>query len=109
MPEQTHTTQSFDAAAAGAIEFILHLYVAGSNPRSLRAIDRVSRLCRQHLGGRYQLEVVDIYQQPALAQERQVIAVPTLVRSLPSPRRHVVGEMADDARVLAAMGVAAAA
>jgi circadian clock protein KaiB len=97
------------ASGTGGADVVLHLYVAGTNPRSLRAVERVSRLCRDHLAGRYELEVIDIYEHPALAQERQVIAAPTLVRSLPAPLRHVVGDMADETRLLRAMGVSEAA
>jgi len=83
----------------------LRLYVAGSSGGSLRAVERVSRLCREHLPGRYVLEVVDLYQEPGAAEEGQVIAAPTLVRSLPPPLRRLVGDMADEGRVLLAIGV----
>jgi circadian clock protein KaiB len=86
-------------------EYILHLYVAGSTPRSVRAVERVSRLCREHLHGRYVLQVIDIYQDPMMAQEGQIVATPTLVRSLPEPLRHVVGDMADEERLLMAIAV----
>ena len=92
-------------AGGAACEFELVLYVAGTNPRSLRAVESVSRLCRQHLEGRYELRVVDIYQHPELAEEGQVIAAPTLVRSRPKPVRHVVGDMSDEAPLLRALGV----
>jgi circadian clock protein KaiB len=90
-------------------EIVLHLYVAGTNARSLRAVERVSRLCEAHLSGRYRLDVVDIYQDPGAAEREQVIAAPTLVRSLPTPRRYVVGDMADEGRLLATLGVEVAA
>lgn len=97
----------FERAAAemGETHFVLHLYVAGTNPRSLLAVERVTRLCEAHLAGRYELEVVDIYQHPALAEEDQVIAAPTLVRSLPAPLRRLVGDMSDEGQVLLAIGI----
>ena len=90
-------------------EFAFVLYVAGTNARSLRAVESVSRLCHQHLEGRYDLRVVDIYQHPELAEAGQVIAAPTLVRSRPMPVRHVVGDMSEEAPLLRALGVRGAA
>src|SRR5262245_60242893 len=105
--EEKKTLDSRGAFAADFedTEYILQLYVAGTNPRSLGAVERVSRLCEQHLSGHYSLEVIDIYQHPSLAQDAQVVAAPTLVRSLPEPLRRIVGDMADEGRVLLALGV----
>ena len=79
---------------------MLRLYVAGTTPRSLRAIMDAERLCREHLDGRFSLEVIDIYQRPKLARDEQIIAVPTLVRRLPEPLRKLVGDLSDSERVL---------
>lgn len=79
---------------------LLRLYVAGTTPQSTRAIVDAQKLCVAHLGGRYQLEVVDIYQRPALARDEQIIAVPTLVRRLPPPLRKLVGDLSNSERVL---------
>jgi circadian clock protein KaiB len=100
--------RSFAAAIAAAPEgrLILQLYVSGMTPRSRRAIDNMKRLCEEHLAGRYELRVIDIYQQPELAKEQQIIAAPTLVKTLPLPLRKVVGDMADPGRVLLVLGVA---
>lgn len=81
-------------------KFMLRLYVAGTTPRSLRAIMDAERLCREHLDGRFSLEVIDIYQRPKLARDEQIIAVPTLVRRLPEPLRKLVGDLSDSERVL---------
>lgn len=108
MQEQVSNAVAGPGADAGA-EIVLHLYVAGTSARSLQAVERVSRLCARYLEGRYQLEVIDIYQHPAQAEAGQIVAVPTLVRSLPSPLKHIVGDMSDEHRVLLAMGVPAAA
>lgn len=91
------------------VHFVLRLYVAGSGERSLQAVGRVKRLCEAHLEGRYDLEVIDIYQHPALAESEQLLAAPTLVKQLPPPLRRVVGNMADEGRVLIALGVKAPA
>ena len=71
----------------------LSLYVAGSGPRSRRAIDTVKRVCEKQFPGRYRLRVVDIYQQPAEARAGQIIAVPTLVRQQPAPKRMFIGDV----------------
>jgi circadian clock protein KaiB len=80
--------------------FLLRLYVAGATPQSTRAIVDVRRLCEEHLAGRVQLEVVDIYQRPAAAREEQIVVVPTLVRHSPKPSRRLVGDLSDPARLL---------
>jgi circadian clock protein KaiB len=98
---------AFEQAAAGQsnVQYVLTLYVAGMRPRSQRAIDNIRRLCEEHLAGRYELQIIDIYQQPALAQGAQIIAAPTLVKKLPLPLRQIIGDMSDDGRVLVAMGI----
>lgn len=107
------TTQAFERTIANlqsrGARYVLRLFVAGSSARSLRAVENVKRLCETHLRGRYELEVVDIYRLPGAAEEEQVVAAPTLVRHLPEPLRRVVGDMADDGRVLMALGVKATA
>ena len=100
-------TAAFEQAAASQsnVKYVLTLYVAGMRPRSQRAIDNIRRLCEEHLAGRYELQIIDIYQQPALAQGAQIVAAPTLVKKLPPPLRQIIGDMSDDGRVLVAMGV----
>lgn len=88
--------------------FVLRLYVAGATSASQRAIEKITALCDQHLKGRYQLEIIDIYQQPELAQGVQIIAVPTLVRAMPSPLRRFIGDMSKADRLLLGLGVEAA-
>lgn len=83
----------------------LRLFVAGTTPRSQRTIAVLRRLCEGRLHGRYDLEVVDIYQQPNLAERDQVIAAPTLVKLAPSPVRRVIGDLADEPRLLRALGL----
>jgi circadian clock protein KaiB len=78
----------------------LRLYGAGLTPQSQRAIKHVNAICREHLAGRYQLQVIDIYQQPVLAKGEQIIAVPTLIKHLPHPLRKLIGNMADADKVL---------
>lgn len=80
--------------------YVLRLYVTGMTPRSSKAISTVKAICEEHLQGRYSLEVIDIYQQPALAKDEQIIATPTLVKKLPTPLRRFIGDLSDKERVL---------
>lgn len=80
--------------------FVLELFVAGQSPRSVRAVQNVQRLCAQELHGTYRLEVIDLYQQPHLAQDEQIVALPALIKRVPPPVRMVIGDMSDRLRVL---------
>jgi circadian clock protein KaiB len=81
-------------------KYTLRLYISGITPRSTTAIERIRRMCEDHLKGRYDLEVVDIYQQPALAREEQIIAAPTLIKKLPLPLRRIIGDMSNEDKLL---------
>ncbi len=81
-------------------QYRLRLYITGATPKSLRAIENIKRICEEHLKGRYQLEVVDVYQQPVLAKGEQIVAAPTLIKYLPEPLRKFIGDMADSERIL---------
>src|SRR5688572_11806278 len=80
--------------------YVLRLYVTGMTPRSTEAFASIKAICEQHLQGRYDLEVIDIYQHPSLTKDEQVIAVPTLVKKLPAPLRRLIGNLTDVDRVL---------
>jgi circadian clock protein KaiB len=86
--------------AGKAPGFKLKLYVTGLTPGSQKAIERVRAACETHLQGRYALEVIDIYQRPALAKDEQIIATPTLIRVLPPPLRRYIGSLANAEKVL---------
>jgi len=80
--------------------YVLRLYVTGMTPRSMEALATIKALCEEHLQGRYSLEVIDIYQNPSLAKDEQIIAVPTLIKALPQPLRRFVGNLSEQERVL---------
>ncbi len=80
--------------------YILRLYVAGMTSRSARAVENVRSFCERHLEGRYDLQVIDVYQQPALARSEQLIAAPTLIKKLPLPLRRLIGDMSNEDRIL---------
>jgi circadian clock protein KaiB len=85
--------------------YILKLYVAGRSPKSVNAIANIKKLCEANLQGRYVLEVIDLYQQPQLAQGEQIIAVPTLIRKLPPPLRRIIGDLSNTERVLVGLDI----
>lgn len=78
----------------------LRLYVAGQNPRSVRALENLKAICETHLAGRYDIEVIDLMENPKLARGDQIVAVPTLVRKLPEPVRKIIGDLSNTERVL---------
>ena len=106
MPVRTNQdTKTLIAAAneMGNARYVLRLYVAGMTPRSAEAIRRVTDFCEKHLSTQYELEIIDIYQKPALAMGEQIIAVPTLVKHLPAPLRRFIGGMQDEQKLLFGM------
>jgi len=81
-------------------EYVLRLYVAGTTSKSIRAVANIKQICESSLKNRYDLEVIDIYQQPVLVKGEQIIAAPTLVKKLPLPLRKFIGDMSDTERIL---------
>jgi len=81
-------------------EYVLRLYVAGTTSKSLRAVANIKEICESSLKNRYDLEVIDIYQQPVLVKGEQIIAAPTLVKKLPPPLRKFIGDMSNTERIL---------
>lgn len=80
--------------------WLLRLYVAGMTQNAVTALANLERICEEHLGGRYRIEVVDLLRQPQLASGDQIIAVPTLVRKLPTPVKKIIGDLSNTERVL---------
>jgi circadian clock protein KaiB len=83
-----------------AQNYVLRLYVTGTTPRSVRAISNLKKICEEHLMGRYNLDVVDLYQQPVPAQGEQIIAAPMLVKIFPAPPRTFIGDMSNTEEIL---------
>jgi circadian clock protein KaiB len=96
------STAAFETAAerARAEKYVLRLYIAGTTAASSRSVETLRSICEENLKGRYELMVVDVFQQPALAKDEQIIAVPTLIKKLPAPLRRVVGDLSNEHRVL---------
>ncbi|HEV8487283.1 MAG TPA: circadian clock KaiB family protein [Blastocatellia bacterium] len=81
-------------------KYVLRLYVSGSSLKSALAVENIKRICEQHLKNQYDLEVIDIYQQPNLARDEQIVAVPTLIKRLPPPPRRLIGDLSNLKKVL---------
>lgn len=81
-------------------KYLLRLYITGVTPRSTRAIQNIKKICEDHLHDRYDLEIIDVYQQPVLARGEQIVAAPTLIKRLPLPLRRFIGDMSSTDRIL---------
>jgi circadian clock protein KaiB len=80
--------------------YVLRLYITGNTPASMRAVEQARNICEEYLLGRYQLQVIDIYQMPALAKDHQIIATPTLIKVLPAPLRRLIGDLSKAEKIL---------
>ena len=100
-----NSIQAFERARVSPQKkpYVLRLYVTGTTPQSVRAIANIKKLCEVYLKGRYELDVVDLYQQPQLAQGEQIVAAPTLIKKSPLPQRRIIGDMSMSQRVLAGL------
>ena len=88
------------ALTAAPKQWQLRLYVAGQTPKSLTAFTNLKRLCQEHLAGEFEIEVIDLIENPRLAKDDQIVAIPTLVRKLPEPIRKIIGDLSDTERTL---------
>jgi circadian clock protein KaiB len=86
-------------------DYNLRLYVAGQTPKSIAAIANLKKICEQHLNGRYNIEVIDLMKNPALAQRHQIVAIPTLIRQLPEPLKRIIGDLSNFEKVLVGLDI----
>jgi circadian clock protein KaiB len=108
MKKPRQTTPSITAPQpeeAPAERWLLRLYVAGQTPKSLAAFANLKHICEEHLAGQYEIEVIDLLENPQLAQGDQILALPTLVRKLPPPVRKIIGDLSNTERVLVGLDV----
>jgi len=89
-------------------DYTLRLYVAGQTPKSIAAITNLKRLCDFYLAGRYSIDIIDLMQDPGLAQRDQIVAVPTLIRHLPEPIKRIIGDLSNTERVLLGLDISLA-
>ncbi len=90
---------------AGAERWQLRLYVAGQTPKSITALTNLKRICEAHMAGQYEIEVIDLLKNPQLAEGDQILAIPTLVRKLPTPIKKIIGDLSNEVRVLVGLDV----
>lgn len=102
--KKSSTTKEFEKSLKAKQEraemYILRLYVTGMTPKSINAIENIRKICEANLKGRYELEVIDIYQQPEFAKKEEIIAAPTLIKKLPLPLRKFIGDMSNKEKIL---------
>ncbi len=96
------STGEFDMTIAdrNVDKYILRLYITGTTSRSVLAISNLKKICEEYLEGKYELKVIDLYKNPLLAKEEQIIAAPTLIKKLPLPLRRIIGDMSNEEKVL---------
>lgn len=99
-PPSSWTPAGWDDPEASREKYVLRLYVAGIDRRSQAALDNIRKFCERELAGRYELQVIDLYQEPTLAAGDQIIAAPTLIKRFPPPLRRLIGDLSETERVL---------
>jgi circadian clock protein KaiB len=116
-PEKSSAASKRSVGGAGRLEragslacktrYVLQLYIGGSNTKSARAVESIKQFCEQHLQNRYDLEIIDIFQQPNLARTAQIVAAPTLIKRLPLPLRRLIGDLSSQEVVFLALDLRA--
>ena len=107
-PSQPHQTVKPGQTATGEPEhavYVLRLYITGTTPKSTRAVRNLVKVCQEYLAERYDLEVIDIYQQPALAQAEDIVAIPTLLKKQPLPVQKLLGDLSNAQQLVAGLGL----
>jgi circadian clock protein KaiB len=106
MKENDSKAEFDKALQANATEkYVLRLYVTGMTPKSINAIKNIRKICEENLKGRYELEVIDIYQHPGYAKNEEIIAAPTLIKKLPLPLRKFIGDMSDKEKIIVGLNL----
>jgi circadian clock protein KaiB len=100
MIESTTPTDEVGPVADADEKWRLRLYVAGRSPKCVAALENLRRFCEEHMPGQYEIEVVDLLENPRLAKDDQIVAIPTLVRKLPEPLRRIIGDLSNSERML---------
>src|SRR5258706_6419831 len=86
-------------------KFELRLYIAGQTPKSIAALKNITKYCKEHLNGKYSIEVIDLLKNPKLAEGDQILAIPTLVRKVPEPIRKIIGDLSNEEKVLVGLNI----
>jgi len=86
-------------------QYELRLYIAGQTPKSITALKNINKYCKEHLSGKYSIEVIDLLKNPQLAEGDQIFAIPTLVRKVPEPIRKIIGDLSNEEKVLVGLNI----
>jgi circadian clock protein KaiB len=103
--QEEHRTTDAGSLESSTVEYVLQLFITGATPNSLRAVANIKHICEEHLRGRYSLEIIDVYQQGALAIKEQIIALPLLIKKEPLPERRMIGDLSETEKVLKGLGL----
>ena len=108
--DETDSTEEFTKSleSIGKEMYVFRLYVTGMTPKSLHAIENIRKICEENLQGRFELEVIDVYQHPELARKEQIVAAPTLIKKLPLPLRKFIGDMSEKDKILIGLKISSA-
>lgn len=106
MADQSGVLDGYDKENNGDGTYVLRLFITGASPNSIRAVENIKSICEEYLPGNYNLEIIDIHQQPQLAEGEDVVAVPLMIKLAPYPKRRMIGDMSDTKRVLKGLGIA---
>ena len=105
MLKKEHSETENKTSKNTTVEYVLRLFITGATPNSVRAITNIKQICEDHLQGRYSLEIIDVYQQVAIAEQEQLIALPLLIKKSPLPERRLIGDLSDREKVLKGLGL----
>ena len=105
--KESDSSEEFEKTARtkGTEKYVLRLFVTGMTPRSIKAIENIRKICEENLSGRYELDIIDIYQQPEYAKKEEIIAAPTLIKQLPLPLRKFIGDMSNKDKILVGLNL----
>ena len=105
--KETDSSKEFEKTAETKVteKYVLRLYVTGMTPKSIKAIENIRKICEENLSGRYELDIIDIYQQPEYAKKEEIIAAPTLIKQLPLPLRKFIGDMSNKDKILVGLNL----
>lgn len=102
--KQEHSSAGKESPAKNS-KYVLRLFITGTSPNSVRAMKNVRDICEEYLKDRYTLEIIDVYQQPAVAKQEQIVALPLLIKKSPGPETRMIGDMSQVAKVLKGLGL----
>lgn len=105
MQKNKSVAEQKDENSSESTDYVLRLFITGASPNSVRAITNIKELCEKYLSGRYSLDIIDVYQQGAIAEKEQIVALPLLIKKMPLPERRLIGDLSETDKVLNGLGL----